>query len=120
MSSEDEIMKLNEQRFATIVIICNVLDTEEGVSDHIKSAICASLINMLDRSMTDEDTGLINLINNSIDNFCAKVEEERGIENYRDTLTDTVNLAKKLVDELNTKARRIKEGEDILRGICLN
>jgi hypothetical protein len=48
------------------------------------------------------------------------VEVKRGIENYRETLTDTVNLAKQLVDELNTKARRIKEGEDILKGICLN
>lgn len=120
MSLDDKIMKLNEQRFATIVILCNVLDTERGVSDHIKSAICASLINMLERSMNDDDTGLVNLINNSIDNFCAKVEEKRGIENYRDTLTDTVNLAKKLVDELNIKAKRIKEGEDILKGICLN
>jgi hypothetical protein len=96
------------------------LDTEEGVTDHIKSAVCASLINMLERSMNNDDTGLINLINNSIDNFCAKVEEERGIENYRDTLTDTVNLAKRLIDELNTKARRIKEGEEILKNICMN
>jgi ClpP class serine protease len=120
MSLDERTMKLNEQRFATIVILCNVLDTEEGVSDHIKSAICASLINMLERSMNDDDTGLVNLINNSIDNFCTKVEEQRGIENYRNTLTDTVNLAKQLVDELNTKARRIKEGEDILKGICLN
>jgi hypothetical protein len=120
MSLDEKTIKLNEQRFATIVILCNVLDTEEGVTDHIKSAICASLINMIERSMNDDDTGLVNLINNSIDNFCAKVEVERGIENYRDTLTDTVNLAKRLVDELNTKARRIKEGEDILKGICLN
>ena len=120
MSLDERTMKLNEQRFATIVILCNVLDTEEGVSDHIKSAICASLINMLERSMNDDDTGLVNLINNSIDNFCTKVEEQRGIENYRNTLTDTVNLAKQLVDELNTKARRIKEGENILKGICLN
>jgi geranylgeranyl pyrophosphate synthase len=120
MSLDEKMMKLNEQRFATIVILCNVLDTEEGVTDHIKSAICASLINMLERSMNDDDTGLVNLINNSIDNFCAKVEEVRGIENYRETLTDTVNLAKRLVDELNTKARRIKEGENILKGICLN
>ena len=108
MSLDEKTMKLNEQRFATIVILCNVLDTEEGVTDHIKSAICASLINMLERSMNDDDTGLVNLINNSIDNFCTKVEEQRGIENYRNTLTDTVNLAKQLVDELNTKARRIK------------
>jgi hypothetical protein len=120
MSLDDKIMKLNEQRFATIVILCNVLDTERGVSDHIKSAICASLINMLERSMNDDDTGLVNLINNSINNFCAKVEKKKGIENYRDTLTETVNLAKQVVDELNTKARRIKEGEDILKSICLN
>ena len=120
MSLDEKIMKLNEQRFATIIILCNVLDTEEGVTDHIKSAVCASLINMLERSMTNDDTGLVNLINNSIDNFCAKVEEERGIENYRDTLTDTVNLAKRLIDELNTKARRIKEGEEILKNICMN
>ena len=120
MSLEDKFQKVNEQRFATIVILCNVLDTEKGVSDHIKSAICASLINMLERSMNDEDTGLINLINNSIDNFCTIVEAKKGIENYRDTLTETVTLAKKLVDEINIKARRIKEGEDILKGICLN
>jgi hypothetical protein len=75
---------------------------------------------MLERSMNDDDTGLVNLINNSIDNFCSKVEEQRGIENYRDTLSETVHLAKQLVDALNTKARRIKEGEDILKGICLN
>jgi hypothetical protein len=39
MSLDEKTMKLNEQRFATIVILCNVLDTEEGVTDHIKSAI---------------------------------------------------------------------------------
>ena len=120
MSLEDKTMKLNEQRFATIVILCNVLDTEEGVSDHIKSAISASLINMLERSMNPDDTGLINLINNSIDNFCAEIEAKRGIENYRDTLSETVNIAKKIVGEIKKKAQRIKEGEDILKGICLN
>ena len=117
---DNKIMKLNEQRFSTIVILCNVLDTEEGVSNTVKAAICASLINMLERSMNAEDEPLVNLINNSIDNFCAEVEAERGIQNYRDTLTDSVVLAKKLVDELNKKAKRIQEGEDILKGICLN
>ena len=120
MSLEDKFQKVNEQRFATIVILCNVLDTEKGVSDHIKSAICASLINMLERSMNGEDTGLVNLINNSIDNFCAEIEAKRGIENYRDTLTETVDIAKKIVVEIKEKAKRIQEGEDILKGICLN
>jgi hypothetical protein len=96
------------------------LDTKEGVTDHIKSAICASLINMLERSMNDEDEPLVNLINNSIDSFCAVVEAKRGIENYRDTLTETVDIAKKIVSKINEKVKRIKEGEDILKGICLN
>ena len=117
---EEKYQKVNEQRFATIVILCNILDTEEGVTDHIKSAICASLINMLERSMNDDDTPLVNLINNSIDNFCAKVEEQRGIQNYRDTLNETVDMAKKILNKINGKAKRIKEGEDILKGICLN
>ena len=120
MSLEDKFQKLNEQRFTTIVILCNVLDTEEGVSNTVKAAVCASLISMIDRSMNKEDEPLINLINNSIDNFCAEMEAERRIENYRDTLTDSVKFAKKVVDELNKKAERIKEGEDILKGICLN
>jgi hypothetical protein len=120
MSLEDKFQKVNEQRFATIVILCNVLDAEDGVTTHIKSAICASLINMLERSMNDEDEPLVNLINNSIDNFCARVEEEKGIENYRDTLNDTVDIAKKILNKIKEKANRIKEGEDILKGICLN
>ena len=117
---EEKYQKLNEQRFATIVILCNVLDTEKGVSDHIKSAICASLINMLERSMNPDDEPLVNLINNSIDNFCAVVEAKRGIENYRDTLNETVNIAKKIIGEVKDKAKRIKEGDEILKGICLN
>ena len=119
-SLNDKMMKLNEQRFTTIVILCNVLDTEEGVGNTVKAAICASLISMFDRSMNPDDEPLVNLINNSIDNFCAEIEAEKGIENYRDTLTDSVKFAKKIVDELNKKAERIKEGEDILKGICLN
>ena len=120
MSLEEKFHKVNEQRFATIVILCNVLDTEKGVTDHIKSAICASLINMLERSMNSEDEPLVNLINNSIDNFCAEVEAKKGIENYRDNLTETVDIAKKIVSKINEKAKRIQEGEDILKVICLN
>ena len=119
-SLNDKMMKLNEQRFTTIVILCNVLDTEEGVSNTVKAAICASLISMLDRSMNPDDEPLVNLINNSIDNFCAEVEAEKGIENYRDTLNETVNIAKKIIGEVKDKAKRIKEGDEILKGICLN
>jgi hypothetical protein len=114
-------IKVNEQRFALIILLCNVLDTEEGVSKNIKSAICASLMNMMEVSfIPGDDEPLANLINNSIDNFCRDVEGENGIEDYREHLMQSVKTARGLVDELNEKVRRIKEGEDILKNICLN
>ena len=112
---------VNEQRFAMIIILTNILDSEKGVSNSVKSAVAASLMNMIDMSMIpDDDDALVNLINNSIDNFCKAMEEETGIENYREKLIQSVNAAKGIVDLLNQKIKRIKDGEDILNNICLN
>ena len=121
LTAGEKNLKINEQRFALIILLCNVLDSERGVNPSIKSAICASLINMMEVSFIDgDDEPLANLINNSIDNFCKEVEEEKGIENYREHLLDSVKQARGLVDRLNQKIKRIKEGEDILKNICLN
>jgi len=121
LTAGEKGIKVNEQRFALIILLCNVLDTEEGVSKNIKSAICASLMNMMEVSfIPGDDEPLANLINNSIDNFCRDVEGENGIEDYREHLMQSVKTARGLVDELNEKVRRIKEGEDILKNICLN
>ena len=120
LTASEKGHKVNEQRFALIITLCNVLDTEEGVDNSIKSAICASLINIMNLSFLPDDGPLANLINNSIDNFCREVEEEKGIENYRLQLEKQVKTAKKIIDTLNKKIERIKEGEDILKGICLN
>lgn len=121
LTAGEKNLKINEQRFALIILLCNVLDSERGVNAQIKSAICASLINMMEVSFIDgDDEPLANLINNSIDNFCKEVEEEKGIENYREHLLDSVRQARGLVDRLNEKIKRIKEGEDILKNICLN
>lgn len=121
LTAGEKNLKINEQRFALIILLCNVLDSERGVNSSIKSAICASLINMMEVSFIDgDDEPLANLINNSIDNFCKEVEEEKGIENYREHLLDSVKQARGLVDRLNEKIKRIKEGEDILKNICLN
>ena len=121
LTTSEKSMKVNAQRFALIILLCNVLDSERGVSGSIKSAICASLLNMMEVSFIDgDDEPLSNLINNSINNFCREVEDERGIENYREQLMDSVKQARVLVDELNEKVKRIKEGEDILKNICLN
>ena len=121
LTADEKGIKVNEQRFALIVLLCNVLDTEKGVSDNIKSAICSSLMNVMEQSfIAGDDDAFLNLINNSIDEFCTSMEEKHGIQNYRDHLMESVKTARKLVDELNKKVQRIKEGEDILKGICLN
>jgi hypothetical protein len=112
---------VNEQRFALIITLCNVLDTEKGVKDEIKSAIASSLINIMEVSfIPGDDEPLANLINNSIDNFCKQFEEKHGIEDYRTKLNETVKTARKLIDSINKKIERIKDGEDILNNICLN
>jgi len=68
----------------------------------------------------EDDDVFADLINYSIDNFCKSIEEKTGIEDYRSTLGESVAMAKHIVDKINEKARRIKEGEKILKNICLN
>jgi hypothetical protein len=121
LTAGEKNMRINEQRFALIILICNVLDSEKGVSGSIKSAMCASLLNMMEVSFIDgDDEALANLINNSIDRFCLEIEEKKGVENYRAQLMESVKEARVLVDKLNEKVKRIKDGEDILKNICLN
>jgi hypothetical protein len=123
LTAGERDMKINEQRFAMIVLLCNVLDTEseDEVSNGVKSAISASLLNVIEMSfIPGDDDALVNLINNSIDGFCKKIEEEKGIENYREQLLESVKSARVVLGHINEKIKRIKEGEDILKGICLN
>lgn len=121
LTASEKNLRINEQRFAMIITLCNVLDTEKGVDFNIKSAICASLINMMQNSfIPGDDDALANLINNSIDNFCNEVNQEKGTEDYRAVLVQQVKAAKTIVESLNKKIQRIKDGESILNNICLN
>ena len=121
LTASEKHLRINQQRFGMIITLCNVLDTETGVDNNIKSAISASLINMMESSfIPGDDDALANLINNSIDNFCREVNQERGIEDYRQVLVKQVKAAKTIIDALNKKIERIKDGEDILKNICLN
>ena len=118
---KEKANKVNEQRFALVLILCNILDTEKGVSDKIKSATAASMLNMIETSMIPgDDEPLIELMNNSIDTFCKNIEEKHGVENYRERLMETVRKTREMVDALKEKLERIKDGEDILKNICLN
>jgi hypothetical protein len=121
LTASEKGMLVNEQRFSMIVVLCNVLDSENGVSDSVKSAIAASLLNMIEMSFIPEDDDVFSdLINYSIDNFCKNIEEKTGIEDYRSTISESVAIAKQIIDKVNEKARRIKEADEILKNICLN
>jgi hypothetical protein len=48
------------------------------------------------------------------------MEEENDIEDFRLVLSESVSIARGMVDKINEKARRIKEAEEILRSISLN
>ena len=121
LTASEKGMLVNEQRFSMIVLLCNILDAEDGVSDAVKSAIAASLLNTIEMSFIPEDDDVfVDLINYSIDNFCKNIEEKTGIEDYRSTISESVAMAKKIIDKVNEKARRIKEADEILKNICLN
>ncbi len=121
LTAAEKGMKVNEQRFAMIIILCNLLEADNGVSMSIKSATAASLINMMEMSMIDgDDDALKNLINNAIDQFCYEVETTHDIENYRERLMESVKAARGVLDDVKAKIQRIKDGEDILKNICLN
>ena len=61
LTQSEKNLKVNEQRFALIITMCNVLDAEKGVSNGVKSAISASLINMMEFSFIEDDEPLANL-----------------------------------------------------------
>jgi hypothetical protein len=121
LTASEKGMLVNEQRFSMIVLLCNILDAGNGVSDSVKSAIAASLLNTIEMSFIPEDDDVFaDLINYSIDNFCKSIEEKTGMEDYRSTLGESVAMAKQIINKINEKARRIKEADEILKNICLN
>jgi hypothetical protein len=121
LTAVEKRIKSNEQRFAMVVILCNLLEADNGVSMSIKSATAASLINMMEMSMIDGDDDVFkNLINNAIDQFCYEVETMHDVENYRDRLMESIIEARSIVDDMKAKILRIQEGDDILKNIWLN
>jgi hypothetical protein len=51
LTASEKGMLVNEQRFSMIVLLCNVLDAEDGVSDAVKSAVAASLLNTIEMKL---------------------------------------------------------------------
>jgi len=105
----ERIQKTNEQRIKMALTLINVMKHTEQST--------LSMIEMIQSSMIQEDSDLIKILNEGIDEVCIQAKEEHGIENYRSRLKDTIDLANRIAVEQNN---RVNEGDEILSKVNFN
>ena len=97
--------------------LINVMKHTEQSTLALRSSVAASMIEMIQSSMIQEDSDLIKILNEGIDEVCIQAKEEHGIENYRSRLKDTIDLANRIAVEQNN---RVNEGDEILSKVNFN
>ena len=108
---KEKIEKTNEQRVTMALLIINVM--KSPLTDiATKSAMAATMLDMLDRFMLEEDTELINVINEGI-----KSVHNEAKEYGQDNLIESLNKIRKQVKE---KMKRAEDGENILKSMNLD
>jgi predicted component of type VI protein secretion system len=113
---KEKIAKTNEQRVKMALTIMNVMKHSHSASIEMRSAVAASMIDMLNTDMIEEDTDLIKFINEGIDNVCEDAKKY-GVNDLRSQLERSITVAKQMVNE---KMDRINEGDNILNKINFN
>jgi hypothetical protein len=113
----ERIQKTNEQRIKMALTLINVMKHTEQSTLALRSSVAASMIEMIQSSMIQEDSDLIKILNEGIDEVCIQAKEEHGIENYRSRLKDTIELANRIAVEQNN---RVNEGDEILSKVNFN
>ena len=113
----ERIQKTNEQRIKMALTLINVMKHTEQSTLALRSSVAASMIEMIQSSMIQEDSDLIKILNEGIDAVCIQAKEEHGIENYRSRLKDTIDLANRIAVEQNN---RVNEGDEILSKVNFN
>ena len=110
----ERIAKTNDQRIKMALTLYNIMKNTSGQADlQLRSAVAASVIEMLDTSMIAEDKDLINLLNEGVDNVCNAVKEQYGITDFRSALNG-------MIKQTHEQIERIEQGEDILKSLNLN
>jgi len=112
----ERIAKSNEQRCIMALTLINVMKQSEGVSIQVRSSVAASLLDMLDTHMLDEDKDLIRVLNEGIDSVCNDAKEY-GVKDLRSALRQTIQISKQHIEE---HLKRVDEGQNILNQINLN
>ena len=107
----ERIEKTNQQRVTMALLICNVM--QSPLTDiATKSAMAATMMDMLDTTMIEEDKELIKALNGAIQSV-----NEEAKEYGQDDLIGNLNRIRKEVSE---KMDRVSEGEDILSSLNLD
>jgi hypothetical protein len=110
----ERIAKTNDQRIKMSLVLFNIMKNTSGQADlQLRSAVAASVIEMLDTSMITEDKDLIKLLNEGVDNVCNAVKEQYGITDFRSTLNG-------MIKQTHEQIQRIEQGEEILKGLNLD
>ena len=108
----EKIQKSNDQRIKMAFTLINVMKNSKESTLELRTAVAASIIEMLDSSMMPEDALLVQLFNESIDELCVEAEG-KGISNFKDTIRNIIKSARE-------KTEHIIAGESILNNINLN
>lgn len=107
----ERIEKTNEQRITMALLITNVMKSPM-VDIATKSAMAATLLEMLDTSMIAEDGALIKVLNEAIN----EVNEEAK-EHGQYNLIERLNEIRK---DVKGKMDRIDKGTEILKSLNLD
>jgi len=112
----ERIKKTNDQRAKMAYTLVGVMKHSEHCSIQMRSTVAASMIEMLETCMISEDTELIQLMNEAIDEVC-KDAKEHGVDDLRSMLKQTIEHTNEVLKE---KLNRMNEGDEILSQLDLN
>ena len=108
---KEKIEKTNEQRVTMALLIINVM--KSPLTDiATKSAMAATMLDMLDTTMIEEDRELISVLNEAIQHV-----NEEAKEYGQEDLIGSLNKIRKQVKE---KMERVEEGTNILKSMNLD
>ena len=108
----EKIQKTNDQRMKMMFTLINVMSNTKESSLELRTAVAASMLEMLDTSMLPEDAILIQLIDSAIDSVCSEAEN-KGIVNMKESL-------RKIIKVTLEKVNHVATGDSILNNINLN
>jgi hypothetical protein len=109
----EKIKKSNEQRLKMALTLINVMKNTQHCTLEVRTAVAASMLEMLERDMMPEDGILTNMLNECVNDICAEANEKLDITDMRDRLKLMVVIARE-------KTNRVNEGDSILNNINFN